>query len=301
MTSTRSRNREIYKVTLVGSAVNLALALAKFAAGVLGRSAAMIADAVHTLSDLATDIVILAFVRVSGKPRDEKHRYGHGKFETLATLIIGVVLLVVGVMIAYGGAERVVTAIKGEVLERPGMIAFWAALATIVFKEALYRYTVVRGRRLKSDVTVANAWHHRSDGLSSIGTAIGIGGAIFLGPRWAVLDPLAAVVVSVFIVRVAVKLMKPAMDELMEKSLPEDVEREICETVGSFDGVSELHNLCTRKIGASYAIEFHIRMDGSSTLEETHSKISQIEYALRAKYGPQTHVMIHIEPVKKKL
>ena len=300
MTNVRSRNSEIYKVTLVGSAVNLVLALLKFVAGVLGRSTAMIADAVHTLSDLVTDIVVIAFVSVSGKPRDKKHRYGHGKFETLATLIIGAALAVVGVMIAYAGTDRIVAAIKGETLEKPGMIAFWAALATIAFKEALYRYTVVRGRQLKSDAVVANAWHHRSDGLSSIGTAVGVGGAIFLGPRWAVLDPLAAIVVSVFVVWAAVKLMKPAMDELMEKSLPEDVEREICETVGSFDGVSELHNLYTRKIGTSYAIEFHIRMDGGSTVEETHSKISQIEHALRTKYGEQTHVMIHIEPVKMK-
>mgnify|MGYP000918049985 CR=1 FL=1 len=295
----KERERGIYKVTVVGSIINLLLVLGKFTAGILGRSAAMIADAVHSLSDFVTDIIVIVFVKISSKPKDEEHKYGHGKFETLATLMIGFILLLVGAMIAYNGTKDIIAVIKGATLESPGMIAFWAAIVSIILKEALYRYTVIQGRKLKSDVVVANAWHHRSDALSSIGTAVGIGGAVFLGQKWTVLDPVAAVVVSVFIIRTSVQLMKPAIDELMEKSLSAATESEIREIVGSFDGVSGLHNLYTRKIGNGCAIEFHIRMDGGTTLEETHRKITGIEQKLREQYGPDTHVMIHMEPVKQ--
>ena len=265
--NSKEREKGIYKVTLVGSLVNLVLVLGKFAAGIMGRSAAMMADAVHSLSDFVTDIIVIVFVKISGKPKDQDHKYGHGKFETLATLMIGFILLVVGGMIAYNGAKDIIAVIKGATLESPGMIAFWAAVASIVLKEVLYRYTVVQGKKLRSDVVVANAWHHRSDAFSSIGTAVGIGGAVFLGQKWTVLDPIAAVVVSMFIVRTAIQLLKQALDELLEKSLPQETENEIKAIVGSFEGVGELHNLYTLKIGYCCALEFHIRLDGKSTLE----------------------------------
>ena len=264
-----SRERKIYRVTLVGSAVNLLLVIFKFAAGILGHSAAMIADAVHSLSDFATDIVVLAFVRVSGKPRDDDHDYGHGKYETLATAIIGIVLLLVGVGIFYNGCLSIVHFLQGEPLKRPDRLALIAALISIVVKEALYRYTVAEGRKLDSQAVMANAWHHRSDALSSIGTAVGIGGAVLLGERWAILDPLAAILVSYFIVRVAIKLSLPSIGELLEKSLPEETEKEIESIVLGFDGVSDLHNLRTRKIGNYFAIEMHIRMDGKLSLGHT--------------------------------
>lgn len=295
----KDREKGIYKVTVVGSIVNMILLLGKFAAGILGRSAAMLADAVHSLSDFITDIIVIVFVKISGKPKDDGHKYGHGKFETLATLMIGFVLLIVGAMIAYNGSRDIIAVIKGATLESPGMIAFWAAVASVILKEGLYRYTVIQAKRLKSDTVIANAWHHRSDALSSIGTAVGIGGAVFLGQKWTVLDPIAAVAVSVFIIRIAIQLMKPAVDELMERSLPEETENDIIGIVDSFDGVSGLHNLYTRKIGNACAIEFHIRMDGSKTLDETHKKITEIETELRKRYGPDTHVMIHMEPLKQ--
>lgn len=295
----KERERDIYKVTILGGIINLILVAAKFAAGIWGRSAAMIADATHSLSDFVTDIIVVVFIRISGKPQDEDHKYGHGKFETLATLIIGFILLIVGVMIVYSGAKDIIAVIGGSTLESPGMIAFWAAVISIVLKEALYRYTVKEGKRLTSNAVIANAWHHRSDAFSSIGTAIGIGGAVFLGEKWTVLDPVAAIVVSIFILQTAIQLMKPAVDELMEKSLPKEIEDEIRTVILSFDEVSGLHNLYTRKIGNCYAIEFHIRMEGCATLEETHKKITEIETKLYEKYGPDTHVMIHVEPVKQ--
>jgi len=245
-----------------------------------------------------TDAVIIVFVRISNKPKDKNHYYGHSKFETFATLIIGIVLLAVGLGIAWSGAEKILSVIRGENLPSPGIIAFYAAIISIVSKEILYRYTVISGRKLNSDATIANAWHHRSDALSSIGTAAGIGGAILLGEKWTILDPLAALIVSIFIVRVALKLMKPCMDELMEKSLSDEVENEIITIVQSFDKVSDLHNLYTRKLGNNCAIEFHIRMDGQISLAETHEKITEIEHRLKERFGQRTHVIIHTEPIK---
>lgn len=222
-----TREKDIYRVTVVGSVVNFLLLVFKFFAGIVGHSAAMLADAVHSLSDFITDIIVIVFVRISAKPEDEGHDYGHGKYETLATAIIGVFLLFVGFGIFWNGASSIYRFLQGGSLQEPGMLALVAALVSIVFKEVLYQYTVFKGRKLNSQAVVANAWHHRSDALSSIGTAVGIGGAILLGDHWRVLDPVAAVIVSFFIMKVAVQLLIPCVDELLEKSLPAEVEDEI--------------------------------------------------------------------------
>ena len=184
------RNQEIYKVTLVGGVVNVVLLLFKFVAGIVGHSAAMVADAVHSLSDFVTDVIVLVFVHISSKPKDKSHDYGHGKYETLAMTLIGVALLIVAIGIIYHGAIEIVAWMKGEQLEAPGELALWAALLSVLLKEGVYQYSMVKARQLNSQVVEANAWHHRSDALSSVGTAIGIGGAIFLGQRWTVLDPI---------------------------------------------------------------------------------------------------------------
>ena len=293
-----SREKGIYKVTIVGSIVNFLLLVFKFFAGIAGHSAAMLADAVHSLSDFITDIVVIVFVRIAGKPEDKGHDYGHGKYETLATAIIGLLLLCVGFGIFWNGASSIYTFLRGGQLESPGVVALVAALVSIVSKEILYQYTVIQGKKLNSQAVIANAWHHRSDALSSIGTAIGIGGAILLGDHWRVLDPVAAVVVSFFIMKVSVRLLIPCVDELLEKSLPEDVEKEIEQTVLSFPGVSQPHHLRTRRIGNYYAIELHVRMDGKINLEEAHSTATAIENKLKEMFGKGTHVGIHVEPTK---
>lgn len=292
------REKKIYKVTVLGGVINLLLVALKFAFGVLGRSSAMIADAVHSLSDLATDIVVVVFVKLSNKPQDKDHDYGHGKYETLATAFIGLALFAVGVMILYGGAEKIFLSLRGEVLPRPGMIALWAALISIVSKEWCYRFTVKVGREARSQAVIANAWHHRSDAFSSIGTALGIGGAIFLGDRWTVLDPIAAVVVSVFILKASLQLMKQAADELLEKSLPDDIESKIKQIAESETGVSGVHNLRTRRIGNNISIEMHLRMPGEITLYEAHRRASDIEQELRCQFGEGTYISLHIEPLK---
>lgn len=283
-------------MTMVGGAVNVVLLLFKFVAGIVGHSAAMVADAVHSLSDFVTDVIVLVFVHISGKPKDKSHDYGHGKYETLAMTVIGLALLVVAVGIVYSGMTKIIDWANGTDLEAPGMLALWAALLSIVLKEGVYRYSMVKARELNSQAVEANAWHHRSDALSSLGTAIGIGGAIFLGKRWTVLDPIASVVVGMFIVKVAIDLLRRGIGDLMEQSLPDAVEEEMLQMVGAIPGVVEPHNLRTRRIGNHYAIELHIRMDGDISLRESHDKASEVEDMLRNRYGEDTHVAVHVEP-----
>ena len=293
-----NREKQIFRVTFLGSFVNLLLVVFKFIAGIVGHSAAMIADAVHSLSDFITDIIVIIFVAISGKPEDSDHSYGHGKYETLATAVIGIILFFVGVGILISGIKAIVGALQGEPLQAPSLLALIAAVISIVVKEALYHYTVKRGKALDSSSVVANAWHHRSDALSSIGTAIGIGGAVFLGEQWRILDPIAAVVVSIFIVKVAVELIKPCIDELVERSLPEEVEQRIHALILQSPQVSSPHHLRTRRIGGYIAIEVHIRMDGQISLSEAHQVASDIERRLKAEFGEKTHIGIHMEPTK---
>ena len=293
-----NREKQIFRVTFLGSFVNLLLVVFKFIAGIVGHSAAMIADAVHSLSDFITDIIVIIFVAISGKPEDSDHSYGHGKYETLATAVIGIILFFVGVGLLISGIKAIVGALQGEPLQAPSLLALIAAVISIVVKEALYHYTVKRGKALGSSSVVANAWHHRSDALSSIGTAIGIGGAVFLGEQWRILDPIAAVVVSIFIVKVAVELIKPCIDELVERSLPEEVEQRIHALILQSPQVSSPHHLRTRRIGGYIAIEVHIRMDGQISLSEAHQVASDIERRLKAEFGEKTHIGIHMEPTK---
>ncbi len=294
-----SREQKIVRVTLVGSVVNFVLVVLKFLAGVLGHSSAMIADAVHSLSDFVTDVIVLIFVRISAKPQDEGHDYGHGKFETLATAIIGIVLFGVGLKLLWDGGEKIIGFyFRDEPLQSPGTIALWAALLSIVAKEVLYRYTVRVGRQQHSQSLIANAWHHRSDALSSIGTAIGVGGAILLGPSWNVLDPIAAVVVSVLIMRVAIQLILPAVNELLEKSLPAETEQEILQIIAQTPEVSHPHGLRTRSLGNGCAIEVHIRVDPQMSVAHAHELTREIEQRLRQRFGQETHIMLHVEPWK---
>lgn len=294
-----NRERRIYRVTWVGFFANMLLAAGKLAAGVLGRSGAMIADGVHSISDFATDLVVLVFVKVSAMPKDDDHDYGHGKFETLATIIIGLALFVVAVGIFWKSVKLVAAVAGGETIEPPEAIAFVAAAVSIVVKEALYRYTKRVGEEVCSQVVVANAWHHRSDALSSIGTLLGTGMAYFLGQKWAVLDPIAAIAVSVMIGKVAYDLIKPGIGEMLERSLPKEQEDEIESIVLSNKNFSDVHNLKTRRIGAGIAIELHVRVPGSMTVKESHDATVDVEHRLREHYGQHTQVILHVEPKKE--
>ena len=273
------RKRKIMAVTLTGSLANFLLLVFKFVAGVLGHSSAMIADAVHSLSDFVTDVIVLLFINISSKPKDEGHDYGHGKYETLATTIIGIVLMCVGAGLFWDGANKVFGFyFGGEQLESPGKIALIAAIISILIKETLYRLTLYVGKKENSQAVIANAWHHRSDAFSSIGTTLGIGGAILL----------------------AFQLVIPAINDLLEKSLPTEVEDKILSIINETPEVRNPHNLCTRRIGNDFAIEVHIRVDGQITVSRAHELTKEIESKLRLKFGPATHIVLHVEPIKEK-
>lgn len=297
--SSAQREQAIYKVTWVGFFVNLLLSIGKLLAGIFGRSGAMIADGVHSISDFATDLVVLIFIKVSSKPKDESHDYGHGKYETLATIIIGLALLAVSIGIFTNSISLIRRVVAGEIIERPGLIALLAAAVSIVTKESLYWYTLGVAKRVNSPVVKANAWHHRSDAFSSIGTLIGIGGAYFLGDQWRVLDPSAAIIVSLLIAKVSYDLMVPSLNELLERSLPKEQEDEILKLIMEDPILSDPHNLKTRRLGANIAIEVHVRVLGSMTVAKSHESTVKIENKLKKKYGSGTQVIIHIEPIKE--
>lgn len=292
------REKEIYRVTLWGSVANMGLVVFKFIAGFFGHSAAMMADAVHSLSDFLTDIVVLVFVRISAMPQDSTHDYGHGKYETIASFIIALALGAAAVGIIVSGAKAFATWLNGADVEAPRTIALWAALLSIAVKEGLYQWTIHKGKQVESQALIANAWHHRSDALSSIGAAIGIGGALLMGNRWTVLDPLASIVVGAMLIKTVVDLLKGSMDDLTECSLPEETEQEIITIVQSVPDVVDPHNLRTRRIGNRIAIDMHVRMAGHMALDEAHQRASLIEQRLRERFGAQTHITIHMEPMK---
>lgn len=290
------RTAKVTFVTLVGSVVNIILTVFKIFAGVLGRSTAMIADGIHSLSDLMSDIVVIVFVKISAKGRDKDHDYGHGKFETFATLIISLMLIVVAVNLMSGGINKIRQIMDGGEVSSPGMIALWAAVASIVLKEILYRYTIIQGKALNSPMMIANAWHHRSDAFSSVGSLLGIAGAIFLGDKFVILDPITGCVISIFILVMAVKMSVPAIKELLDVSLPDDVEEKIEATAKSVKGVVDLHELKTRREGPGIIMEGHLVLDSEISLKEAHDISKKVEESLRKEFGTETQISLHLEP-----
>lgn len=290
------RTAKVTFVTLIGSVVNIILTVFKIFAGVLGRSTAMIADGIHSLSDLLSDIVVIVFVKISAKGRDKDHDYGHGKFETFATLIISLMLIVVAVNLMSGGINKIRQILDGGEVSSPGMIALWAAVASIVLKEILYRYTIIQGKALNSPMMIANAWHHRSDAFSSVGSLLGIAGAIFLGDKFVILDPITGCVISIFILVMAVKMSVPAIKELLDVSLPDDVEEKIEATAKSVKGVVDLHELKTRREGPGIIMEGHLVLDSDISLKEAHNISKKVEESLRKEFGPETQISLHLEP-----
>lgn len=290
------RTAKVTFVTLVGSVVNIILTVFKILAGILGRSTAMIADGIHSLSDLLSDIVVIVFVKISAKGRDKDHDYGHGKFETFATLIISLMLIVVAANLMSGGINKIRLILDGGEVSSPGMIALWAAVASIVLKEVLYRYTIIQGKALNSPMMIANAWHHRSDAFSSVGSLLGIAGAIFLGDKFVILDPITGCVISIFILVMAVKMSVPAIKELLDVSLPDEVEQQIVSTAKSIQGVIDLHELKTRREGPGIIMEGHLVLDSDISLKEAHNISKKVEESLRKEFGTETQISLHLEP-----
>lgn len=292
----KTREQKISHTTLVGSVVNALLTIGKIIAGVVGHSGAMLADGLHSLSDFISDIIVLVCVRISTKGRDDDHDYGHGKYETLATLCVGVLLLIVGGELFWNGAQDIRGCLNGQTVKQPETMALWAALISILAKEVLYHYTAKVGKEVSSPVVIANAWHHRTDALSSVGSAAGIGGAILLGEKWVILDPIACCCISVLIVVVALRMIGPSLNELLEISLPADMENDIMRLALEVDGVKSIHNLKTRKSGPNIIIDAHVVVDPDITVLVAHDISTNVEKSIRTRYGKETQISIHLEP-----
>ena len=292
------REKQIRDITLWGSLVNVVLTVCKIVAGILGRSAAMVADGIHSLSDLMSDVVILIFVHLSSKERDCDHDFGHGKYETLATVIVSLILLVVGAELMAGGVKSIISIANGETVANPGWIALIAAVVSILAKEGSYQATMAVSRKVESQALVATAWHHRSDALSSIGSLLGIGGAMLLGNKWSMLDPIASCLISIAIIVIAVKMSIPCIKDLLEASLPEDVEQRIISLAKSVEGVNDIHELKTRRNGSSKIIDAHIVVDPEISITKAHDIATEVEQQLIKEFGPQTQISLHMEPDK---
>ncbi|EHM10911.1 cation diffusion facilitator family transporter [Thermanaerovibrio velox DSM 12556] len=283
------------KVSWVGLGVNGLLVMIKYGAGFLGHSAAMVADATHSMSDLLTDVLAVVGFRISAKPSDSCHAYGHGRAETLLEGLCGISLMGAGLFILHGGIVGIWEALKGTASAPEGFVVP-VALCSVVVKEWLYRYTDRWAARLGSFALRAKALDHRSDALSSVGTLVGIGGAWFLGGRFAVLDSLAAAAVSFFIIRASIPIMGRSLGELMEGALPEEELKRISRALAGTQGVMGHHHVRTRRVGPTSAVEAHVLVDPDMPLWAAHAIATEAERAIKRELGERTLVTIHVEP-----
>jgi len=295
----RERTCRAARITWISVGVNTALTFGKLAAGLLGHSAAMIADALHSLSDFATDFAVLIGMRLAGRPQDDDHPYGHGKYETLAAVTVGIVLCGVGLTVMGDALRTLSGALFRSVFPlRPSSLALWVGLVSIVVKEALYQATARIAKATRNDALLANAWHHRSDALSSVGTVLGVGLAACLGGKWVLADAAAALLVGAILLKIALKIVRSALDCLMEHGMTVEENATILRRVSAIPGLSEPHHLRTRRVGAVAVIELHLRVSPEMTVRESHALATRVEQTLRDAFGPDTIVTIHIEPTK---
>ena len=294
----------IQRVTYVGFFVNLFLVAIKFLAGFFGHSQALIADGVHSLSDTVTDIAILVGSRFWGQPADDSHPYGHAKLEMLVTLLIGGALFFVGLHLIYNAVGNLYEMIlnQSEAPRVPNVYALLAAISSIVLKEWLFRITAATGYRIQSSATVANAWHHRSDALSSIPVALAVGAVLVLGEQFAFLDPIGTIVVGLMIFYTAFEIVRPAFENLVDTSGDVHLADMINNRVVSIDGVQSVHKIRTRPLGASlYAVDLHIQVDPDMNVRQAHDLSHLIQNELRTKLPQIVETTVHVEPVRSEV
>lgn len=296
------RTQKILRVTALGSLTNALLVVLKLLVGIWGHSSALVAEAINSISDFATDLVALLFIRISGKPQDEDHHYGHGKFETLASVVVALMMVSVGTLLGYRSAEKVLASLQGELaLTPPSRLTLVVSVIALLLKLGLYRYTQRWASQLKSSALQAKALDHRSDTLALFAVILGITGTLLLDQRGLFLEPLTAFVVSLFILRMGWVILQPAFHELTEKRLPLEVEQEIETLVLGTDQVLGIRSLRTRSIGQSYAIELCILVKGEISVIAGHDITLFVEQKLRQRYGAQTYITIHVEPEESAL
>lgn len=289
--SKTSREAYVRKVTWVGLLINITLTGIKFAAGYFGRSQALIADAIHSLTDTTTDVAVIAGSHFWSRPPDESHPYGHRRLETLVTVFIGLMLAAAGIGIGWDA----ISTLHEKDSSPPGWIAMLAAMISILTKEILYRWTVLAGKRVKSPALAANAWHHRSDAISSLPVLVAVGGALIF-PSWSFLDHVGAVVVSIFIMHAALKIIWPGISELVDAGAPQDIQRKITNIACNNPGVQEVHKLRTRYISTSIQVDLHIVVDGSISVRQGHAIADAVENQILDSIPNVLGVTIHVDP-----
>lgn len=283
------------RVTLIGASVNLILILLKLSAGILGHSQALIVDAVHSISDLFTDAMVMIGLRIGRKAPDDSHPFGHARIETLVSALIGVALIGTAI---YLGVKAAIN-IYQHTEYHPTTLALFGAAISIAFKEALYHYTARTGRRIKSQLIVANAWHHRSDALSSVAVLLGVTGT-FIKPSWHILDAFAALLVSFFIVKVGLDILWKSLREFTDTAPPPEILTEIRRYIQSVEGVLDVHDLRVRTSGGLYQVEIHIDVDGHLTVKEGHGIARAVERCLEEKVEDLDSVIVHVDPALSK-
>lgn len=297
--STKQIVASLRHVTMVGFWINAALVVLKLFFGYWGHSDALVADGYHSVSDFLTDFLVLFFVGIAYKKADSRHPYGHGKFETIASVGISAVLLMVAIFIGYEGIKTIIDSFHGVVIPRPDVWTIVVAGVAIVAKEYCYRYTIRYGRKYNSSSIIANAWHHRSDALSSIATLIGVSISFFFGETWRILDPIASVIIAGFIFWSAIKIAMPSINELLEKSVPEEEEQEIRNLISEVKGVENVHNLRCRYNGHSLIIDVNIHVNPEISVKHGHAIATAVEDNLKGNLGDDLIIYIHIEPEER--
>jgi len=283
--------RAARSVTIVGALVNTILILLKFFAGIFGSSQALIADAVHSVSDLFTDVVVLLGIRIGRKPPDEGHPFGHARIETLASTIVGIALIATALYLGIKAALNIYH--HNEYY--PTGLALIAAGVSIALKEALFHYTVHTGRRIKSQLIMANAWHHRSDALSSVAVLLGVAGTR-IKPSWHILDSFAALLVSFFIVKVGLEILRIALREFIDTAPQPEIISKIEQCAFTVDEVLDTHDLRVRTSGGFYQMEIHIVVDGQLTVAEGHRIAKAVESCLVKDVDNLDRIIVHVDP-----
>ncbi len=284
------------KVTVLSFIINCILSAGKITIGIIGTSGALIADGIHSLSDLITDIIVFVSLKIAQKPADDKHNYGHGKVEIVATVLVSIALFIAGFTIGRDGIEDLIGFFKGGAAESPALIVVIAAGISLIVKELLFRYTMKTGKETGSEVLIANAWHQRSDAFSSLGVLVGSGGAWLLGNNFAFLDSAAQIIVSLFIFRAAYKILMPNLGQLADAAIDEDEINEIRKMLEANPNVIDYHHLRTRHVGSLHAIDVHILVDPHHDINSAHDISTMIECELKSYLGTDCFVSIHIEP-----
>lgn len=290
------------RVTWLSIILNTLLMCAKLFVGIVANSGAVIADALHSASDFITDFTVMVGMRLAKKPQDDDHPYGHGKYETLAAVIVGIFLCGIGLLIAYSSGETIVKAIAfNEYPEQPELLALWISIISIILKEGLFQITIHVATQTKSTALTANAWHHRSDALTSIATAVGVGIAALLGGKWILLDPVAAAIVGIILLKIAWTIVCESLDHLLEHGMTPEENKQILDILHTDAELTEPHHIRARRVGTVAVIELHFRVSPKMTVYESHLIASRVEERLCEVFGTDAIVTIHVEPAKNAL